>query len=81
MDVESDLSIKNLVGRCAREPWRAVASYLPSNYQIPAIGLELIDQVDRALFERKLHVAMTSGIILERWAERDLEFSAKAPAV
>lgn len=39
-----ELSTKNLVGRCARDPWKAVMSNLPLNYQIPAIGEELAIQ-------------------------------------
>lgn len=63
-----DLSVKNLVGRTIRDPWKAVLGSRPNTYQISEVGTELTHQVDRALFERKIHTAITNCIILEKWS-------------
>lgn len=76
-----NLSVKNLVGRAERDPWKAILGSRPNTYQIPEVGTQLIAEVDKALYERKLDDAFTVGIILKKWSERDPHFYCKAPAV
>lgn len=77
----TDLSIKNLVGRTERDPWNAILGSRPEKYRISEVGLTLIEAVDFALFRRNLREAITSGVILEKWAGHDLHFDCKAAAV
>ena len=76
-----NLATKNLVTRTETDPWNAVVGRRPNIYQIPQVGLSLIEQVDHALFERDMERAIRTGVILERWSQRDPHFRTKAPAV
>jgi len=80
-EMAKTVSIKNLVGRTARNPWDSIVGRRPGSYQIPEVGISLMDQVDHALLERNLHQAILTCIVFEKWAEKDLHFRCKAPAV
>lgn len=79
--MEGNLSVKNLVGRTERDPWSAVIGSRLETYRIPEVGVALMERVDHALFERDLDRAITAGVIFQKWAEHDLHFRCKAPAV
>lgn len=74
-------SAKNLLGRTDKDPWNCLVGRRPDSYRLHEVGVSLMNQIDHALLERDLDRAIYTGVIFEKWAEWDLHFNCKAPAV